>query len=106
MAGVIGIVYKKENCINDLKKGLHFLQHRAQDYCGLASFYEKKFKIITHKGKVLESFSDIELEGLKGFYGIGSVANDRQPVSSYSSLGEMAMCFDGNLINYLNLRDN
>lgn len=106
MAGVIGIVYKKEDCINDLKKGLYYLQHRAQSYCGLASFDEKKFKIITHKGKVLESFSDSELKSLKGFYGIGSVANDRQPVSSYSSLGEMAICFDGNLINYLNLRDN
>jgi len=106
MAGVMGIVYKEKDCVEDLKKGLQYLQHRAQDYCGLASFDGKKIKNITHEGKVLGSFSDIELKKLNGFYGIGSVANDEQPVSSYSSLGEMAICFDGNIINHIDLRDN
>jgi amidophosphoribosyltransferase len=106
MAGVIGIVYKKENCMDDLKTGLHFLQHRAQSYCGLVSFNDNDFEHITHKGKVGEAFSEDDIKRLKGCYGIGSVANDRQPSSSISLIGEMALCLDGNLINYSNLKDN
>ncbi|MFH1711478.1 MAG: hypothetical protein ABH840_04160 [Nanoarchaeota archaeon] len=41
MAGIFGIV-SKEDCVKDSFRGTFYLQHRAQDYCGLALYDGKK----------------------------------------------------------------
>lgn len=102
MAGVIGVVGK----IQDTYKGLHYLQHRAQKYAGLASSDGEKLEIFTHKGKVKDSFLDEEMDALKGIYSVGCVSGDRQPVSVYSSTGGLILGYDGNLVNYSQLRDD
>lgn len=104
MAGIFGIV-SKENCINDLFWGTFYLQHRAQNYCGIALYDGEKIKNYTHKGLLRQQFSMERLERLNGFSGIGSVSTSREPVSELSKAGGIIISFDGNLINSLLLRD-
>ncbi|MBW2060831.1 MAG: amidophosphoribosyltransferase, partial [Deltaproteobacteria bacterium] len=54
----------------------------------------------THHGKVTNTFTDQNLDYLKGTWGIGHVSlKERQPVRYQSSLGDVALAFSGNIIN-------
>jgi len=103
MAGIFGVVGK--NCVNDLFLGTFYLQHRAQDYCGLAMCNNGKLEDHTHKGLIRQQFPRDELDRMKGDIGIGSVSSDRQPVSELARNGGMILAFDGNIINYNDLKD-
>ncbi len=103
MAGICG-VFSDTGCRDDLLLGTHYLQHRAQDYCGLGLSDGRGMKPITHEGKLGEKFPEKRAEILYGAAGIGCVTTDRQPVSSFSQAGGMLLAFDGNVINYLDLR--
>ena len=105
MSGIFGIV-SKEDCIDDLFLGTHYLQHRAQDFCGLAIRDEKNLKNYTHKGLLKHQFTREDLENIKGNYAIGCVSSERQPVSELSRCGGMILGYDGNLINYEELKNN
>ena len=98
MAGIFGIV-SKEDCVKDLFWGTFYLQHRAQDYCGLALYDGENLKDYSHKGLLRQQFSKERLKGIRGVSGIGCVAGDREPVSELSLTGGMAICFDGNILN-------
>ncbi len=88
-----------EPCAYDIFQGIDFLQHRGQEYCGIATF-NGQVNQVTHHGKVLNSFTDRELEHLSGAWGIGHVSlKERQPVKWQSHLGETAVAFSGNIIN-------
>jgi amidophosphoribosyltransferase len=100
MSGIIGVFNKKGNCILDLFLGAFYLQHRAQDYCGLAYKSEEKLEIQTHKGLLRQQFHSEELSKMNGNFGIGCVASDRQPVVEYSKSGGMILTFDGNIVNH------
>jgi len=105
MAGVFGIV-SKEDCVDDLFLGTFYLQHRAQDYCGLALSDKEKLKDYdTHRGLIRIGFPKKVLSLMSGNYGVGSVTGDRQPVSVLGRAGAMIMSFDGNVINHKELRD-
>ena len=96
--GIFGI-YSNTGCVNDIYNGLDFLQHRGQEYCGIATF-DGKINTVTHSGKVDTTFNDQELEYLKGNWGIGHVSLwERQPVAWQSRLGDIAVAFSGNIIN-------
>jgi amidophosphoribosyltransferase len=96
--GVLGI-FSRDECVNDIYNGLDFLQHRGQEYCGIATF-DNKIHMATHYGKVAMTFTDRELEYLKGKWGIGHVSLwERQPMTWQSQLGEIAVAFSGNIIN-------
>ena len=105
MAGVIGVVSNKE-CFEDLYFGLHYLEHRAQDFCGVGWFDGKKLESKTHRGLVEKGFSLEALRELKSNLFIGSVAGDRQPVSELSQVGGMLLSYDGNIINYEELTNS
>jgi amidophosphoribosyltransferase len=96
--GVFGISSNTE-CVHDIYNGLDFLQHRGQEYCGIATF-DDKIHMVTHYGKVAMTFNDQELAYLKGNIGIGHVSLwERQPMTWQSQLGEIAVAFSGNIIN-------
>jgi len=96
--GVLG-VYSNTACVHDIFQGLDFLQHRGQEYCGIST-YDGRVRQITHHGKVTNTFTDQNLDYLKGTWGIGHVSlKERQPVRYQSSLGDVALAFSGNIIN-------
>ena len=101
--GVFGL-YSNTECIQDIYQGIDFLQHRGQDYCGIAT-YDGHIHQVTHYGKVGNSFTDQDLAYLNGTRGIGHVSlSERQPVMWQSRHGEIAVAFSGNIINGDELR--
>ncbi|MBW1709375.1 MAG: amidophosphoribosyltransferase [Deltaproteobacteria bacterium] len=96
--GVFGL-YSNTQCVEDIYQGIDFLQHRGQEYCGIAT-YDGRIRQVTHHGKVGNTFTDQNLNYLTGTWGIGHVSlKERQPVRWQSSLGEIALAFSGNIIN-------
>jgi amidophosphoribosyltransferase len=92
-------VYSLEPCAFEIFQGIDFLQHRGQEYCGIATF-DREVHQITHHGKVLNNFTDQDLDNLPGRWGIGHVSlKERQPVKWHSRMGEIAVAFSGNIIN-------
>ena len=92
-------LYSSDSCVYDIFQGIDFLQHRGQEYCGIATF-NGQVNQVTHHGKVLTSFTDRDLEHLSGAWGIGHVSlKERQPVKWQSLIGEIAVAFSGNIIN-------
>ncbi len=101
MAGICGI-FSQGDCAKDLVLGTHYLQHRAQDYCGLILKGGEKTTGGTHKGIVKQQFS---VDNLYGNYGIGAVSGERQPLSELSRAGGFVTCFDGNIMESDKLKD-
>lgn len=92
-------IYAQEPCAFTIYQGIDFLQHRGQQYCGIATF-DGTVHQITHHGKVINNFTDRDLENLPGTWGIGHVSlKERQPVKWQSLRGEIALAFSGNIIN-------
>lgn len=96
---VFGIV-KDTDCVEDIYRGLDFLQHRGQQFCGIATYGKKRIYLITHYGQVGNTFTSNELETFKGNIGIGHVSlKERQPMMWQGAVGEIAVAFSGNIIN-------
>jgi amidophosphoribosyltransferase len=96
--GIFGL-YDSGPCSSEIYQGIDLLQHRGQEYCGIATF-DNGVHQITHHGKVLNSFTDQDLDKLPGNWGIGHVSlKERQPVKWQSLIGEIAVAFSGNVIN-------
>src|SRR5512139_3744195 len=92
-------LFASNPCSSEIYQGIDLLQHRGQEYCGIATF-DNGVHQITHPGKVLNSFTDQDLENLPGTWGIGHVSlKERQPVKWQSLQGEIAVAFSGNIIN-------
>ena len=97
--GVFGIV-KDTDCVEDIYRGLDFLQHRGQQFCGIATYGGKRIYLITHYGQVGTTFNPHELETFRGNIGIGHVSlKERQPMMWQGAVGEIAVAFSGNIIN-------
>jgi len=97
--GVFGIV-KDRDCVEDIYRGLDFLQHRGQQFCGIATCGGGRIYLITHYGQVGNTFASRELETFKGNMGIGHVSlKERQPMMWQGAVGEIAVAFSGNIIN-------
>jgi len=96
--GVFGI-YSTRPCVYDIYNGLDFIQHRGQEYCGIAT-YDGRIHQVTHHGKVGNSFSAQDLSYLHGNWGIGHVSLwERQPMSWQAKVGDISLAFSGNIIN-------
>ncbi|HRZ85376.1 MAG TPA: hypothetical protein P5277_01215 [Candidatus Paceibacterota bacterium] len=98
MAGIIGVV-SGDNCTKDLYLGIFYLQHRAQNYCGMQLFDGKYFDGNTHRGLLKQQFTKEVLKNYNGKFGIGAVSINRQPLSEFSSSKGHSFAYDGNLIN-------
>lgn len=95
--------------------GLHALQHRGQEACGIVSFDGSSFVTHLSYGKVGDVFSSKKvIEKLKGQFAIGhnrystsgdkNVGTNIQPIFAQTSKGKIAIAHNGNLINADELR--
>jgi amidophosphoribosyltransferase len=95
--------------------GLHALQHRGQEACGIASFDGQRFHTERHMGYVGDAFSGSDLvDRLPGQSAIGhtrystaggSFIRNVQPMFADLEAGGVALAHNGNLTNFLTLRE-
>jgi len=106
MGGIFGVV-SEDSCARDAVSGAFYLQNRSEEYCGAAWMdSDGKLKDSTHKGLVKQNFSKEKLDWMKGNSAIACVSGNREPVSDLSSNGGMVLCYDGNIANYDELKNN
>jgi amidophosphoribosyltransferase len=95
--------------------GLHALQHRGQEACGIASFDGQRFHTERHAGHVGDNFTGADLvDRLPGAAAIGhtrystaggSFIRNVQPMFADLQAGGVALAHNGNLTNFLFLRE-
>jgi amidophosphoribosyltransferase len=95
--------------------GLHALQHRGQEACGIATFDGKRFHTERHLGHVGDVFTGPDLvDRLPGFAAIGHTRystaggaglRNVQPMFADLESGGIALAHNGNLTNFLTLRE-
>ena len=105
--GVFG-VFNVENATEVMYYGLHSLQHRGQEGCGIVSSDGETFYQAKGLGLVTEVFNEHTLSGLKGKHAIGHVRYSTagggglmnvQPFLFRHSTGDFGLCHNGNLVN-------
>ena len=111
--GVFG-VFGHEDAAPLTALGLHALQHRGQEACGIVSFDGKRFNSERHIGLVGDAFAKpAVMERLKGAAAIGhtrysttggQVLRNVQPMFAELSTGGFAVAHNGNITNGLALR--
>lgn len=111
--GVFG-VFQVENASQNIYFGLHSLQHRGQEGCGIVSVDENgHLARIKGEGLVSEVFTTEKLLSLKGNTGIGHVRyattggggiENVQPFLFRHHGGDFALAHNGNLVNSKELR--
>jgi amidophosphoribosyltransferase len=112
--GVFGIFNTPEASVVTAL-GLHALQHRGQEACGIASFDGQRFHTERHMGYVGDAFTGPDLAGrLPGHTAIGhtrystaggSFIRNVQPMYADLFPGGVAIAHNGNLTNFLSLRE-
>tara|TARA_B100000686_G_scaffold99911_1_gene107144 strand:- start:2021 stop:3457 length:1437 start_codon:yes stop_codon:yes gene_type:complete len=113
--GVFGI-YNIEDASAVTALGLHALQHRGQEGCGIVSFDGKNFHSEKRQGLVGDNFTNKEvLKKLPGKFAIG---HNRYSTTGETSLrniqpffadlygGGITIAHNGNLTNAIGLREN
>jgi amidophosphoribosyltransferase len=95
--------------------GLHALQHRGQEACGIAAFDGQRFHTERHMGHVGDAFTGADLvQRLPGGMAIGhtrystaggSGIRNVQPMFADLETGGVAIAHNGNLTNFLTLRE-
>ncbi len=95
--------------------GLHGLQHRGQEACGIAAFDGKRFSSERHLGLVAENFSGPEVATrLPGYAAVGHVRystqgetalRNVQPLYADLKSGGIAVAHNGNFTNARFLRE-
>ncbi len=111
--GVFG-VFDTTEASGIVALGLHALQHRGQEACGIASFDGSHFHTERHMGQVGDAFGGGGLDQrLPGRTAIGhtrystaggSVVRNVQPLFADLEAGGIALAHNGNLTNFLHLR--
>ena len=96
--------------------GLHALQHRGQEGCGIVSFDGKNFHSEKRQGLVGDHFTKSEV--IKKIPGEAAIGHNRYSTTGETSLrniqpffadlhgGGISIAHNGNLTNALTLRDN
>jgi amidophosphoribosyltransferase len=112
--GVFG-VYDVNEAAAITALGLHALQHRGQEACGIASFDGQRFHTERHMGQVGDAFGGGGLaERMPGGHAIGhtrystaggSFIRNVQPMFADLESGGVALAHNGNLTNFLTLRE-
>ena len=112
--GVFGISNAKDaSALTAL--GLHALQHRGQEGCGIVSFDGKKYYSEKRFGLVGDNFNKEKvLNNLKGNYAIGhnrysttgnNTLRNIQPFFADTNAGGIGVAHNGNLTNSISLRN-
>ncbi len=111
--GVFGI-YGVPDAANLTYYGLHALQHRGQEGCGIVSVDETgDMRRLKGEGLVTEVFNEEGLAALKGSMAIGHVRysttggggiDNVQPFLFRHNTGDFSLAHNGNLVNSVQLR--
>ncbi|HIP17627.1 MAG TPA: amidophosphoribosyltransferase [Methanothermococcus okinawensis] len=116
MCGIFGAFsFSEENISKKIYYGLYALQHRGQEGAGIVVSNGKE--LFSHKGLGLipEVFNEDNIQSLMGHVGIGhvrysttgsSVIENCQPFIVSSSLGNLAIAHNGDILNSHILREN
>lgn len=111
--GVFG-VYQVEEAASLTYYGLHALQHRGQEGCGIAVSDGRAVQSYKGRGLISEVFHGDELAKLQGNIVIGHVRystaggntlENVQPLLSISHRGTLAMVHNGQIVNAIRLRN-
>ncbi len=112
--GVFG-VFGQDGAAAITALGLHALQHRGQEACGIATFDGQRFHTERHMGYVGDAFAGPDLvDRLPGHTAIGhtrystaggSFLRNIQPMFADLEAGGVALAHNGNLTNFLTLRE-
>ncbi|HEV2365966.1 MAG TPA: amidophosphoribosyltransferase [Caulobacteraceae bacterium] len=111
--GVVG-VFDTERASALAALGLHALQHRGQEACGIATFDGAGFHTEIHPGLVADAFAGDLSRRLPGRSAIGhtrystaggSSIRNGQPMFADMENGGVALAHNGNLTNFLSLRN-
>lgn len=112
--GVLGI-YGVPDAANLAYYGLHALQHRGQQGCGIVSVNsEGEFNRVKGDGLVTEVFNEHKIAKLQGSMAIGHVrysnakckgTENIQPFLFHHNSGDFAMANNGQIVNYAKLRN-
>ena len=113
--GIFG-VSNHEDAATLVALGLHALQHRGQEGCGIVSFDGKSYHSEKRQGLVGDHFTDLEtLKKLPGNFAIGhnrysttgeTSLRNIQPFFADLHMGGLSVAHNGNLTNALILRDS
>lgn len=113
--GVFG-VYGADNAAAVTALGLHALQHRGQEACGIACTDGKKFHTERHLGLVGDNFTGADpSERLPGHAAIGhnrystagtTILRNTQPLFADLSSGGFALAHNGHITNAYKLRED
>ena len=113
--GVFGI-YNSQDASALTALGLHALQHRGQEGCGIVSYDGKNFHSEKRQGLVGDNFTNKDvLKKLPGKFAVGhnrfSTTGDTslrniQPFFADLHGGGIAIAHNGNLTNAISLREN
>lgn len=111
--GVFGI-YGSEDAANICYYGLHSLQHRGQEGCGIVCANEGVLKYVKGAGLVNNVFNETNLSSLKGNISVGQVLytnagggdvlENIQPIVFHHRTGDFAISYNGKLVNADRLR--
>ena len=112
--GVFG-VWGVEDAPSMVYYGLHALQHRGQEGCGIVAVDDSgNMKRVKGEGLVTEVFNEDRLSALRGKMAVGHVRygttgnNDRlnsQPIVVNHHKGRMALAHNGNLVTLHRIPD-
>lgn len=111
--GVLGVFAPEQDAARVAFFGLFALQHRGQESAGIAVSDGSRVKMHRDMGLVSQVFDPEVLATLPGHLAIGhtrysttgaSVLRNAQPVYCQSTVGEIAVAHNGNLINARELR--
>ncbi len=111
--GVFG-VYHVEHAAELSYYGLHALQHRGQEGCGIAVSDGLRVKSQKGRGLISEVFTRENLNELPGNIAVGHVRystaggntmENVQPLLSVSHSGTLAMAHNGQIVNAIRLRN-
>ena len=112
--GVLGI-YGVSDAAGLAYYGLHALQHRGQQGCGIVTVNaEGEFSRVRGEGLVTEVFNEAKVAGLQGRMAIGHVrysnfgckgTENVQPFLFHHNSGDFALANNGQIVNYHQLRE-
>ena len=112
--GIFGI-YNHKDAAALTALGLHALQHRGQEACGINSFDGKNFYSVKRRGLVGDNFTSKKIiDQLPGNCAIGHnrysttglpIIRNIQPFFADLHLGGISIAHNGNLTNAIQIRD-
>jgi len=110
--GVFGVINVK-NASEVMYYGLHALQHRGQEGCGIITTDHQDFFQLKGEGLVTDVFNESNIPTLKGDTAIGHVRystsgggglENVQPFLFRHHSGDFGLCHNGNLVNSKELK--